>query len=138
MTNELRDFYPERRKASRHRVSLFSSVSLIEPPYEIEALNTGPAVSAITENISLEGLLLVVARSNYIRRADLSEQDRLLRIVINLPLGESGVVEMVAKIRQPARVSKGTLKLGYLVGLQIHEMTAPHRALYNEYISTLP
>jgi hypothetical protein len=138
MTNQLTGNYAERRKAPRHRVSLFSSVSLVEPPYDIGTLNMGEAVSAVTENISVDGLSLIVSRSSFISQADLSEIDRLLRVVLNLPLGESGIVEMTARIRQPARMARGSLKLGYQIGLQIHEMNAPQRALYNEYISTLP
>lgn len=137
MTEQITNNYPERRKAPRHRISLFSSVSLIEPPYDIRSLNTGSAVSALTENISVDGLALIISRSNYIPKAALSEVDRLLRVVLNLPLGEPGIVEIVVRIRQPARFTRGSLKAGYHVGVQIQEMSAPHRALYNEYISTL-
>jgi hypothetical protein len=102
------------------------------------SLYSGPTVSALTENISLEGLALIVSRSNDIPKATLTEVDRLLRVVLNLPLGEPGIVEIIVRIRQPARFTRGSLKSGYHVGVQIHEMSAPHRALYNEYISTLP
>ncbi len=92
----------------------------------------------MTVNVSVDGLSLIVNRSNYITKAALSEHDRLLRVVLNLPLGESGVVELIVRVRQPAVPAKGALRAGHQVGVQIHQMSAPHRALYNEYISTLP
>lgn len=138
MKDKLTGHPTERRKAPRHRVSLFASVALVEPPYEAESPHVGPSVSAVTENISVDGLSLIVSRSNYITKAALSEYDRLLRVVLNLPIGESGIVELIVKIRQPAVPAKGALRAGYQIGVQIHEMSAPHRALYNEYISTLP
>ena len=138
MRDKLTGHSSERRKAPRHRVSLFGSVALVEPPYEADPPHVGPTVSAITVNISVDGLSLIVNRSNYITKAALSEDDRLLRVVLNLPSGESGVVELIVRIRQPAVAAKGALRAGHQIGVQIHRMSAPHRALYNEYISTLP
>lgn len=132
IANRLREFVGNRRRATRHTARLDAAVSLLDT----KALAHPSALEGHTRDLSGGGLALVLPA---IRIGDryLTGASHTLRITLKLP---SGPVQLYGSPMSYERLESNesaTAGAGYLVGIQIKEMSDSDRTLFDEYLRTL-
>jgi hypothetical protein len=144
IVNRLRQHMGNRRVAPRYsahlEAALILSISLGESKKADK--ETSPLrIAGYTRDISQSGLALIVP-TIHIGGQYLTNQSRTLEITIKLP---TGYVQLHAT---PVRYSPleadeakdaeaGVKDTGYIVGVQITQMSEPDRARYNAYLEKL-
>jgi hypothetical protein len=126
------EFFNERRIELRHRVWLPISLAL-----STEVADAAPAVATYTLghtwDVSAHGLALVLDTLR-VGEQDVIEVGREVQLVLALPAGTLTLRAVV--IHQRTLASEG-LEPGYLLGVRLTALSAPDRALYDQYLSTL-
>jgi hypothetical protein len=122
----------DNRRAQRYQARIPCSVLLDDEELAGGARRHG-ALIGHTRNLSLEGLALIVPAIR-IGEHDLTGLHQTLRVTLVLPTTE---VEFKARLMRYERLHEGATENSYLLGVQIDDISALHRALYNEYINTL-
>lgn len=125
----------ERRRSKRYQVRLLSSISLIDQKSGHRQEGSPMAVLARTLDISLDGLALTIPPSDIINTPDLNVPGHELQVWLALPDGKQ--IEMKVTLIWPAKFARNLDEIGYLIGVQIKEMSPMARAHYNEFISSL-
>lgn len=122
--------WAERRSSKRHAVRLPASISVAN-----DSAGGGPlTVSAVTRDISTDGLALIIPPSIVVNAPELTVPGNELRVWVALPFEDVGVAEIKVVLTQAARPAG---ELGYLIGVRIKEMKPAESARYNEFICDL-
>ena len=130
----LREYAGNRRRATRYRVRLPFSVSLLEKKSkEQDRAQRAPGLVGETRDISESGLALIVPAIRIGQRY-LTGEGRTLLIALELPAG-------IALIRAaPARyepLEQAGAEKSYLIGARIIEMSDEDRTLLLDYLKSL-
>ncbi len=120
-----------RRHMPRHKVRLSASVSLIETETDE---SEWPSVLAYTRDISQAGMALVVP-SLQMGCHDLNKGDYVLRVILAISAETS--VRILARLIHCGLFNQDELGIGYLIGVNIEEMSGEDRVLYDEFIGSL-
>ena len=120
-----------RRLGPRHKVRLSASVSLIETETDE---SEWPSVLAYTRDISRGGMALLVP-SLQMGCHELDKGDYVLRIV--LALSAEASIRTTARVVHCGLFNQDESGIGYLIGVNIEEISAEDQALYDEFISSL-
>ena len=135
IAGRLREYMGNRRRAPRYRVRLDMEIVL-----SVSAAKSGAQVSVgslkltgYTRDISVTGLALIVPAihigGNYI-----TDTNRTLRIKLKLP---GGPVEIHCAPVRYTPLDEDATDTGYLVGVQIENMSDKDRERFNAYIETM-
>ena len=130
----LRELINDRRRAPRYRVRLPLSVTLIDAPPVIPGGRRKLSLDGYTRDVSATGLAIIVPA---IRIGDryLTGEDRQLRISLELP---TGPVELVAlPVRHEQLDAEEANDVGFLIGVQIAEMSREDRERFERFIALL-
>jgi hypothetical protein len=147
IVNRLRTHMGNRRVAPRYaahlEVALILSISLGESKNKTDKESSPLRIAGYTRDISQSGLALIVP-TIHIGGQYLTNQARTLEITLKLP---TGYVQLHAT---PVRYSplddddkdakdtdSNAKDTGYIVGVQITQMSEPDRARYNAYLEKL-
>ena len=125
----LREVFGNRRRAPRYKIQLAVAVSLLD-----SRARTHPAsLEGYTRDISATGLALILPA---IRIGDryLTGGSHMLRIMLKLPGGPVQLHGLPVRYEQ---LEEGETQTGYLIGLEIKEMSEQDRALFDQYLRTL-
>jgi c-di-GMP-binding flagellar brake protein YcgR len=129
----LRTFVINRRYAPRFQVRLPTSISLFglkSKAYE----GSGPlSLSGYTYDISESGLAIIVP-SIRIGGLYLAGEERVLKVFLEIP---SGTVEIIGVPTRYEPIMKEETKTGYVIGVQIKEISTEHQEAFLKYIHTL-
>jgi hypothetical protein len=129
ITNRLRQFVADRRRAPRHHVRLPVVVSLLN----VRVVATPATLSGHTRDVSADGLGLILPA---IRIGDryLVGEDHVLRINLKLPDAHARLYGV--PVRYERLEDEGTER-GFFVGLRLTETHDPDYAVFSEYLKTL-
>jgi PilZ domain len=133
IAGRLREFVGNRRVAPRYvthlEVGLALNVSLPG------AQTPGPPVrlAGYTRDISASGLALIVP-SIRVGGQYVTGENRRLRIMLKLP---TGPIEIHATPVRYSPLEEGGVDTGYLVGVQITDMSDEDRARFNAYLEQM-
>jgi hypothetical protein len=129
ITNRLREFVADRRRAARHRVRLPVVVSLMN----VRVLATPATLSGHTHDVSADGLGLVLPA---IRIGDryLVGEDHTLRVTLKLPGAHA---RLYARPVRYERLEDDQPDKGFLIGLRLTETHDPDYAAFGEYLQSL-
>lgn len=145
IVNRLRQHMGNRRVAPRYathlEVALILSISFGESKSKSDKESSPVRVAGYTRDISQSGLALIVP-TIHIGGQYLTNQSRTLEITIKLP---TGYVQLHATPVRYSPLEADDAKdtgpdakdTGYLVGVQITQMSEPDRARYNAYLEKL-
>ncbi|OLE56013.1 MAG: hypothetical protein AUG51_00355 [Acidobacteria bacterium 13_1_20CM_3_53_8] len=129
----LRNFVGNRRRSPRHRVRLPVSVLIIEPKVRAPGRVRLPKLDGFTHDVSESGLALIVPAIR-INDSYLMGEGHALLVVMETP---HGPVEMrVAPVRYE-KLERSETDKGYLVGVQITEISEQEREKFNTYLREL-
>ena len=130
----LHRYIGDRRRAPRRRLRLPFSLSLLDaPPNANGARRRSPTLEGYTRDVSATGLALILPAIR-IGEHYLIGEGRNLRLIIEFPTGPLQVD--VTPVRYE-RLGEDETEKGYLVGVQIIEMSDQDRARYDEEIKTV-
>ncbi|HKQ54221.1 MAG TPA: PilZ domain-containing protein [Pyrinomonadaceae bacterium] len=121
----------DRRQEPRYKVSLRASVSVIEAA---TAQDHGDVVLAQTSDVSRGGLSLVLFATR-LGPYNLGEGEHSVLIVLALPSGDS--VKLAGRLAYCTPLKPDDPAAGCLAGIQITELSADDRAVYDEFIDSL-
>lgn len=130
----LRELINDRRRAPRYRVRLPLSVTLIDAPPVAPGSRKKLSLDGHTRDVSATGLAIIVPA---IRLGDryLTGEDRQLRISLELP---TGPVEIFAfPVRYEQLAAEEADDIGFLIGVQIAEMSQEDRGRFERFIALL-
>ena len=129
----LREYVGNRRRATRYRVRLAVSVSLVETKKVVNGPRHAASLAGYTRDISTTGLALILPA---IRIGDnyLTGENRTLEILIEHEA--EPLVIYATSTRYEKLDEEGAVK-GYLIGVKITEMSDDDRARYIAYMSKL-
>ncbi len=123
IVGRLREFAGDRRHAYRRRVKLPFTVSIHHHPGQANGRRPVPAIQGHTRDISSTGLGLVVPAIR-IGEHYLTGEDRLLRIVLELP---SGPIQLIATPVRYEPLSDDESEQGFVIGVKITEISPQDR-----------
>ena len=130
----LHRYIGNRRRAPRYRLRLPFSLSLSDvPPNANGARRRSPVLEGFTRDVSATGLALILPAIR-IGEHYLMGEGRNLRLMLEFP---TGPIEMDVTAVRYERLDENETEKGYLVGVQIAEMSDPDRARYNEGMRTV-
>lgn len=133
MSNAWEILNPNRRSAPRHPARLPTSLSLAAQENGFGHIDRPPVIPGRTRDISLNGLALIVPSlrsSNH----DLTELQHTWRVVLATLVGH---VQVQARLVRYERFNGDGQQAGYLIGMQIEEMSEEDRLLFENYLRTL-
>jgi hypothetical protein len=137
IASRLREFVGNRRRAPRYvthlEAGLALSVSLPNAPKSTRIDGHPLRLAGYTRDISATGLALVVPS---IRIGDkyVTSENRTLQITLKLP---SGLIEVKATPVRYSPLDNEGADTGYLIGVQITNMSDEDRARFDDYLQTL-
>jgi c-di-GMP-binding flagellar brake protein YcgR len=123
IVGRLREFAGDRRHAYRRRIKLPITVSLHHYTGQANGRRPVPAIQGHTRDISSTGLGLIVPAIR-IGEHYLTGEDRLLRIVLELP---SGPIQLIATPVRYEPLSENEDEQGFVIGVRITEISAQDR-----------
>ena len=136
IANRLREFVGNRRRAPRYQthleVELALSVSLPGAKASAQRLEELRLVG-YTRDISESGLAIIVPAIR-IGGQYITEGNRTLQIMLKLPTVTLKLHGTPARYRP---LDEDTTSTGYLIGIQIENMSDDDRALFKAYLETL-
>jgi hypothetical protein len=130
----------DRRHSKRHNVRLsftLAMASLAKSPSPTKSLNGTRRISTLaghTLDLSATGLALIVPAIT-LGEHHLVGENRSLNVKLDLP---DGPVEMQVTPVRYESLDEHPTETGYLIGVQIAEMTDEDRAKFAAYVATLP
>jgi hypothetical protein len=137
IVNRLREHVGNRRAAPRYathlEVALILSVSLSKTGNRAQAENSPLRLAGYTRDISESGLALVMP-AIHIGGQYLTSTSRTLEITLRLP---SGPIEFQATPVRYSPLEEDAKDTGYIIGVQITQMSNRDRARYNAYLKKL-
>lgn len=128
----LRKFFGDRRRAPRCRARLPFSVSVAGPRAGSNGAQRSRSLDGQTLDLSATGLALIVPAVR-IGEHYLVGENRQLDLSLGLP---DGMVTMQVSPKRYESLEDGT-ETGYLIGVQIEQMSEPDRDRYMEYLNRL-
>lgn len=128
MVARLRWIVGNRRRARRIKVRLAFTVALLDAKGSEESARRAPTLEGHTYDISSSGLALITP-AIHIGGQYLTSENRVLRILLELPLGP---VLLKAKPVRYERLSD--VDIGYLIGVRITEMSDEDRLRFNTFL----
>jgi hypothetical protein len=129
----LRAYVGNRRRAPRHALRLPLKVALYDPTLANEHLRRAPRLDGTTRDISASGLALILPAVRIGERY-LTGTDATLHIVLEHP---TGPLELLATPVRYEQLDADATDKGYLIGVQIKEMSAEARARYETHLRSL-
>lgn len=137
IVTRLREHVGNRRVAPRYavhlEVALTLSATVGESRNKAEAQGSPLRITGYTRDISPSGLALIVP-AIHIGGQYLTSQTRTLEITLKLP---TGYVQLQAMPVRYSPLDDDPKDRGYLIGVQIKQMSEPDRARYNAYLDKL-
>ena len=129
IASRLREIVGNRRRAQRFKACLPVAVSLLDSRPRAHP----SALEGETLDVSSSGLALVLPA---VRIGDryLTGDSHPLRVTLKLP---EATINLNATPVRYEQLERDGEKIGYLVGVQITEMTDQDRPLFDEYLATL-
>ena len=124
----LHKFIGDRRRAPRHRLRVPFNLSLAGLKPNINGAQRSPVIEGYTRDVSATGLALILPAIR-IGEHYLMGEGRTLRITLEFP---TGPLQLDAVPVRYERLDENETEKGYLVGVQITEMTDPDRARFNQ------
>lgn len=124
----LHRYIGNRRRAPRHSLRLPFSLSLSDVPPNANGARRSPVLEGFTRDVSATGMALILPAIR-IGEHYLMGEGRNLRLIIELP---TGPIEMDVTPVRYERLDEDETDKGYLVGVQIAEMSDHDRARYNQ------
>lgn len=123
IVGRLREFAGDRRHAYRRRVKFPFTVSIYGQTGQLNGRRPVPAVQGHTRDISSTGLGLIVP---VIRIGEhyLTGEDRLLRIVLELP---AGPIQLIATPVRYEPLEGDEDEQGFIIGVRITDISAQDR-----------
>ena len=130
LVSQLRRFVGDRRHATRKKVRLGFTLSLVAPAVKLNGSRPGAGLKGHTIDVSMKGIALVVP-TILLGEHHLIGENRKIKVQLELP---QGPVEMqVLPIRYESLEEHKT-ETGYLIGAKIVEMTETDRERFAEYV----
>ena len=125
-------YFKDRRCASRLRVRLGFSLSILRPT-KLKRLNARePALKGHTRDISISGLALLLPQI-HLDGYHLAAEDREMQLTLELA---GGAVSMVVVSKRYEKLDASELGCNYLIGAQIVRMDEPDRIRYETLIGS--
>jgi hypothetical protein len=124
----LHRFIGDRRRAPRHRLHVPFKLSLVGGKPNIDGAQRLPMLEGYTRDVSESGLALILPTIR-IGEHYLMGEGRTLRITLEFP---TGPLQLDAVPVRYERLEENETEKGYLVGVQITEITDHDRARFNE------
>jgi hypothetical protein len=137
IASRLREFVGNRRVAPRYvthlEAGLALSITLPNAKPRAQDASESLRLAGYTRDISATGLALIVPTIR-IGGQYLTGENRTLAIVLKLP---SGHVQIKATPVRYSPLDEDATDTGYLIGVQITDMSDEDRARFNAYLETL-
>jgi len=139
IVSHLRQFMGDRRHSKRHNVRLSFTLAITpaKSPSPTKSLNGTRRISTLgghTLDLSATGLALIVPAIT-LGEHHLVGENRSLNVKLDLP---DGSVEMQVTPVRYESLDEHPTETGYLIGVQIGEMTDDDRAKFAAYVASLP
>jgi hypothetical protein len=130
----LHRYIGDRRRAPRHGVRLAVALWLPDGPLNSNGVrHRSPLLEGFTRDVSATGLALILPTIR-IGEHYLIGEGRNLRLRLGLPAGE---IQMDVTPVRYERLEEEQAEKGYLIGVQIAEMSDEDRQRYNEGMKTV-
>lgn len=137
IAGRLREFMGNRRRAPRYvthlEVGLALSVSVPGANASARAAGQTLRLAGYTRDISASGLALIMPAIR-IGGQYITGENRTLQIILKLP---TGVIEVQATPVRYSPLEEDGTDTGYLIGVQITEMSDQDRARFNAYLEKM-
>ncbi|HEX7998388.1 MAG TPA: PilZ domain-containing protein [Pyrinomonadaceae bacterium] len=137
IVNRLREHVGNRRAAPRYathlEVALILSVSLGETGSKAQSENSPLRLAGYTRDISETGLALIMP-AVHIGGQYLTSPNRILDITLRLP---SGPIQLQATPARYSPLDEDAKDTGYIIGVQIKQMSERDKARYQAYLKKL-
>jgi PilZ domain len=137
IVNRLREHVGNRRAAPRYsthlEVALILSVSLGETGSKAQSENSPLRLAGYTRDISETGLALIMP-AVHIGGQYLTSPHRTLEITLRLP---SGPIQLQATPARYSPLDEDAKDTGYIIGVQITQMSERDKARYKAYLKKL-
>jgi hypothetical protein len=137
IVNRLRERVGNRRAAPRYathlEAALILSVSVSEGGNKPQSKGTPLRLAGYTRDISESGLALIMP-AIHISGQYLNSQNRILEINLKLPTGQ---IQLQATPVRYSPLGDDAKDTGYLIGVQITQISPRDRAHYNAYLEKL-
>jgi len=133
IASRLRQFIADRRHAKRRNTRLPLTVSLAASRVSPNGFRRQTTLEGHTLDVSATGLSFIVPAIR-IGEHYLAGPDRRLRLKIDLP---DGPIEMEVTPVRYESLDEREAERGYVVGVTIVEMSEPHRAGFDDYLTGL-
>lgn len=127
----LRRFVADRRSARRHAVRLRCTVGLAEGHAKTNGAGRDSSLEGYTFDVSETGLRLLM-RAIHIDGHYLTGSGSTLLVLLELPDGP--VLVRAVAVRYD-RLDEDDAQMGYLIGMEIKEMSNPDRERFVAYLS---
>lgn len=126
IVGRLREFAGDRRHAYRRRLKLPCKVSIHHLTGQLNGRRAVPAIHGHTRDISSTGVGLIVPAIR-IGEHYLTGEDRLLRIVLELP---SGPIQLIVTPVRYEPLGDDDEEQGFVIGARITDISAQDRELF--------
>lgn len=133
IVTRLRAYVGNRRRAPRYVIRLPFTVALHEPALADENVRRAPHLDGFTRDLSANGLALILPAVRIGERY-LTGTDATLRIRLEHP---TGPLELLATPVRYEQLDADATDKGYLVGVQIKEMSVAARLRYETHLRSL-
>ena len=137
IAGRLREFVGNRRRAPRYlthlEAGLALSVSVLNAKAGGQAASQPLKLAGYTRDVSATGLALIVPAIR-IGGQYITGENRALEIVLKLP---TGTIEIKAIAARYSPLDEEGTDTGYLIGVQIVQMSDEDRARFDAYLQTL-
>lgn len=134
IVSHLRHFVGDRRHSKRHTVRLPFTLAMASPTKSLNGTRRISTLAGHTLDLSATGLALVVPAIT-LDEHHLVGENRSLNVTLELP---DAPVEMQVKPVRYESLDEHETETGYLIGVQIGEMTDDDRVKFAAYVSSLP
>jgi hypothetical protein len=134
IVSRLRQYVGDRRHSTRRNVRLTFSLSLATVSKDLNGTSRTSSMSGHTQDLSAEGLALVVPAIS-LGDHHLVGENRILNIKLELP--GAPVVMQVTPVRYE-RLDERASETGYMIGVKITGMREEDRARFADYVASLP
>jgi hypothetical protein len=133
IAGRLRAFIGDRRRAKRRGVRLPFSVRPIDQRFGSNGARRPRSIDGHTFDVSATGLGLIVPAVR-VGEHYLAGGNRRLQIKLELP---GGPVEVLAIPVRYESIEENEVPTGYLIGVQVEQMSEEDRDRYNEWLAGL-
>ncbi|HSP62750.1 MAG TPA: PilZ domain-containing protein [Pyrinomonadaceae bacterium] len=131
VVSRVRMFVKDRRSSSRLRVRLLCSISVGGKTNGNSSGHLARLLKGYTRDLSQDGLALSVPQV-HLDGHHLATEERDLQLKLELP---DGPISMLVSPRRYERLDEAELGCGYLIGVQIVQISDEDRRLYLSFIA---